>query len=87
MIWVPVLKTTIEIADALAREVKELAARENTTLRELVESGLRLVLRERRKKPAFRLRGASFRGNGLQAEFRGADWERIRDATYEGRGT
>jgi hypothetical protein len=88
MIWVPILKTTVEIADALAREVKELASRENTTLRELIESGLRLVLRERRnKKRAFRLRDASFRGNGLQAELRGADWERIRDAAYEGRGT
>jgi hypothetical protein len=29
----------------------------------------------------------SFGGNGLQGEFRGADWERIREAAYEGRGT
>lgn len=86
-IWVPIVKTTVEIADALAREAKELAARENTTLRELIESGLRAILRERRSKHAFRLRDASFRGNGLRPEFRGADWERIRDAAYEGRGT
>lgn len=81
------MKTTIEIADALARQAKEFAAREHTTLRELIEAGLRAVLRERRKRSSFRLRDASFRGNGLQAEFRGADWERIREAAYEGRGT
>lgn len=81
------MKTTVEISDALAREAKELAARERTTLRELIEAGLRMMLRERRKRTAFRLRDVSFRGNGLQAEFRGADWERIREAAYEGRGT
>lgn len=81
------MKTTVEIADSLAREAKDLAAREHTTLRELIEAGLRAVLRQRRKKGAFRLRDASFGGNGLQPEFRGADWERIREAAYEGRGT
>lgn len=81
------MKTTVEIADHLAREAKAVAARERTTLRELIEAGLRAILRERRAKTSFRLRDASFRGNGLQPEFRGADWERIREAAYEGRGT
>lgn len=80
-------KTTVEIADSLAREARELAARENTTLRELIETGLRAVLSERRKKTAFRLRDASFKGKGLQPDFRNAGWERIRAAAYEGRGT
>jgi len=81
------MKTTVEISDALAREAKEVAIREKTTLRELIEAGLRAVLRERRRKTGFRLRDASFVGNGLQPEFRGADWERLREAAYEGRGT
>lgn len=81
------MKTTVEISDALAREARELAARDKTTLRELIEAGLRVVLRERRRKAGFRLRDASFGGNGLQPEFRGADWERLREAAYEGRGT
>ncbi len=81
------MKTTVEIADALAQEARQLAARENTTLRELIESGLRAVLRERRKRAAFRLRDVSFGGKGLQREFRDADGERIRAAAYEGRGT
>lgn len=80
------MKTTIEISDALGREAKRLAAREKTTLRALVEAGLRQILRDRRRKAPFRLRKASFRGNGLQPEFRGADWQRIREAAYEERG-
>jgi hypothetical protein len=80
------MKTTVEISDALAEEAKALAAREKTTLRELIEAGLRSVLQERRSRSAFRLRDASFGGSGLQPEFRDADWERLRQAMYEGRG-
>jgi hypothetical protein len=81
------MKTTVEISDALAREAKAVAIRDKTTLRELIEAGLRIVLRERRRKGSFRLRDATFTGHGLQPEFRGADWERLREAAYEGRGT
>jgi len=80
------MKTTIEISDALAQEAKQLAAREKTTLRALVEAGLRQILRDRRSKARFRLRKASFGGNGLQPQFRGADWQRIREAAYEEHG-
>ena len=64
------MKTTVEISDALAREAREIARHEKTTLRELIKMGLRAVLRERRRKVGFRLRDASFGGNGLEAEFR-----------------
>jgi hypothetical protein len=57
-----------------------------TTLRALIEAGLRQVLRDRRREAGFRLRDASFRGNGLQPEFRDGDWQRIRGAAYEDRG-
>lgn len=80
------MKTTVEISDSLAREARDLAAREHTTLRALIEAGLRAELRARRRKGNFQLRDLSFAGNGLRPEFRGADWERIRDAAYEGRG-
>jgi hypothetical protein len=81
-------KTTIDIPASLLSEAKEVAAREGTTLRELVEAGLRTVLdrRQRGRDVGFRLRDASVDGHGLQPEFRNADWERIRDATYSGRG-
>ena len=80
------MKTTVEIPDPLAEEAKAVARRDKTTLRALIETGLRHVLRERRRKASFRLRDASFSGRGLQPELREGDWQRIREAAYEGRG-
>ncbi len=79
-------KTTIEISDDLAREAKNHAARENITLRELFERGLRMAIRVDRKAAGFTLRDASVDGEGLTPEFQGADWARMREAIYEGRG-
>jgi hypothetical protein len=80
------MKTTVEIPDPLAEEAKAVARREKTTLRALIEAGLRQVLRDRRRRSRFQLRDASFGGRGLQPEFRDGDWQRIREAAYEGRG-
>jgi Arc/MetJ family transcription regulator len=66
-----IVKTTIEIADPLLTEAKSLAAREGTTVRALVEEGLRHVVRARRpgKTVRFKLRDASVRGrSGARAE-------------------
>jgi Arc/MetJ family transcription regulator len=80
------MKTTIDISDALLDEARKVAAREGTTVKALVEQGLRRVLSERKRGTAFRLRNATFRGNGLQSGLDGTDWERIRALAYEGRG-
>jgi len=80
------MKTTVEISDAILDEAKDIATRERTTVRALVEEGLRRVLDERKRGSSFRLRKATFKGEGLQAEVTGASWERIRDTSYEGRG-
>lgn len=81
------MKTTIEISDPLLRDARKLAIREGVTLRTLVERGLSRVVNEKRKSGSpFKLRAAAFRGDGLQAEFRGASWEKISHAAYEGRG-
>lgn len=81
------MKTTIEISDALAVKARACAARERITFRSLVEEGLREVLRTRGRARAFELRDASVGGRGLRPEYREADWQRIRDAAYEGRGS
>jgi Bacterial antitoxin of type II TA system, VapB len=80
------MKTTIEISDPLLEQAKRVAVREGTTVRALVEQGLRTVLAERRNRGAFRLRKASFKGKGLQPEVRGLPWDRIRELAYEGHG-
>jgi hypothetical protein len=79
------MKTTLDITDPLLREARQLAAREGTTLRALVERGLRRVVAEGKQKRAFRLRKASFKGRGLRPELADAGWERIRDLAYEDR--
>jgi Arc/MetJ family transcription regulator len=79
------MKTTIEIADALLARAKQAAIEENTTVRALVEDGLRKVLDERRQRKPFKLRDGSFRGSGMRPEYEG-NWDKIRDAIYEGHG-
>jgi hypothetical protein len=56
------------------------------TLRALIEEGLRRILKRRQRRGDFRLRRATFRGNGLQPGVREGSWERIRDLVYERRG-
>ena len=80
------VKTTIQIPDSLFEEARKLAAKEKTTLKALVEEGLRLILAKRNRRGAFRLRKASFKGKGLQPHLAGASWEQIREKIYEGRG-
>lgn len=80
------MKTTIELSDDLAKKAKRLAARRGTTLRAVVEQGIRQVLREERAGREFTLRDASVDGSGLQPEFRDRSWADLRDAAYEGRG-
>ncbi len=80
------MKTTIDLADPLLDEARRLAQREGTTLRALVEQGLRQVLAQKRRSAPFRLRDASFAGDGLRPELAGASWERLRELAYEGRG-
>jgi hypothetical protein len=80
------MKTTVEIPSSLLDEAKRLASQENTTVRALVEEGLRRILAERQRAGFFKLRKVSFKGNGLQPGMAGTSWQRIRDAIYEGRG-
>jgi hypothetical protein len=76
------MKTTIEISDPLLRAARQTAKREGTTVRALVEQGLRLVIEERKRTPAFRLRDASVGGEGLQPGVEGLSWEALRALAY-----
>ena len=80
------MKTTIDITDGLLAEAKRLAARKHTTVRALVEDGLRLVLDREQEQPPFKLDDASVGGGWMREEFAAASWDTIRDVAYEGRG-
>jgi hypothetical protein len=80
------MKTTIDIADPLLKEARKIAAREGVTVKALVELGLRRVIAEKKSATVFRLRKASFKGDGLQPGVKDAAWDRLRELAYEGRG-
>ncbi len=80
------MKTTIEIPEPVLTEAKETARREKTTLRSLVEEGLRIALDRRQEASPFRLPDASVGGNGLQPGAKGASWEELLARAYEGHG-
>jgi len=76
------MKTTIEIADPLFKAARQAARRDRTTLRALVERGLRLALAERRQVPPFQLRDACVDGRGLQPGAESLSWDALRALAY-----
>lgn len=76
------MKITAQIPKSLLEQAKHLAAREHTTMRALIEEGLGRILADRKGTRPFKVRKASFKGNGLQPEMAGASWQQIRDASY-----
>jgi hypothetical protein len=80
------MKTTIDIADSLLLEAKSVAAREGTTVKSLVEEGLRLAIARREAAASFRLRPAGFKGDGVRPDVSLESWEDVRSLIYGGRG-
>lgn len=61
------MKTTIDVSDALFNSAKEFAQKSQTTMRALVEEGLRRVLADSQAqaKPAFKLKDARVHGKEI----------------------
>ena len=61
------MKTTIEVSDALFDSAKSFAQQRQTTMRALVEEGLRHVISDSQAKikPAFKLKDARVRGKKM----------------------
>lgn len=74
------MKTTIEVSDALFVTAKNFARERQTSLRALIEEGLRRVLSEaaNQVKPAFKLKDARVHGKEvLQPNPR--DWQQLEE--------
>lgn len=78
------MKTTVELTDALLREAKRVAHERGTTLRALIEDGLRRVLDDLPRKP-FRLRDGSVDAGTPAPGVRPEDGRQLRALSYGAR--
>lgn len=76
------MKTTIDIADDLLLRAKQEAQASKTTLRSLIEAGLREILGRSSSSKRRPVEPVTYRGEGLQPEFRGKGWDSLREAIY-----
>ena len=78
------MKTTVEIPDSLFQEARVCAEARGVPFRQIVEEGLREVIRQSRKSSRqFHLRDGSVGGRGRNQDL---SWPELRRAIYEGRG-
>ena len=76
------MKTTIDIADDLLEEARRTAEAGRTTLRALVEAGLRREIERRSRRTAYRLADLSFGEGGMAPEFERGGWDAMRSEIY-----
>ncbi len=77
------MKTTVDIADDVLLRAKAFAEASETTLRRLIEEGLRSILDQAEAAESDQIEWVTFRGKGLHPEFRDKGWEMIRDSIYD----
>jgi len=80
------MKTTVEISEDLFARTRAVAQHEGTTLRALIEEGLRIALARRERKASYRWPDLSVEGEGLAPEVEEGSWGALRDQIYAGRG-
>ena len=74
------MKTTIEMSDPLFKSAKNLAQRRQTTLRALIEEGLRRLINDSQvqSKTAVKLKKASVRGKAVLMP-EPASWQQLEE--------
>lgn len=75
------MKTTVDISDDLLQKAKKLALQRRVTMKQVLEEGLRLVLREPKRPGGYKLPDLSVGGH-LSEEFVGSPWSEWRKAAY-----
>jgi hypothetical protein len=79
------MKTTVDLADSLLARAKRHARRTGRPLRALIEEGLRRVLSEEAKGPAYQLPDRSVGDAGGKNPLESLSWQDLRDEIYGGR--
>ena len=69
------MKMTVVIAEDLFARTREVAQREGTTMRALIEEGLRAALARREQKTSYQWPDLSVSGEGLAPEIEEGSWE------------
>ena len=78
------MKTTVDIADAVLGEARELARRRGTTLRSVLEEALRREILRRQAECPYVYEDRSYGTGGLTAEAEAAGgWGAIRELAYD----
>lgn len=80
------MKATVEISGDLLNRARRVARKEGSTLRALIEEGLRLALNTRAKRVAAEFRFPVYGEGGRTDAFRDATWDPIREEIYRDRG-
>ena len=81
------MKTTVDLSEDLLAKAKRLTVSQGTTLRSLIEEGLRMAIQHRTRTEDFRLRDASVEGKGVQPGVVEGSWDQVAGGIYEGRGS
>jgi hypothetical protein len=76
----------MEWVSAAARRAYDLIVPKRTFLALMVEALRRSLAAEEMPRRPFKLPDRSFQGDGLMEGLSEADWARIRELSYEGRG-
>lgn len=81
------MRTSVDLPEPLLLRAKRLARKRKTTLRSLLEEGLRAVLeKETSTTPRYHYLDCSFGEGGLVKGQSFDDWSSLRAQIYEGRG-
>jgi hypothetical protein len=81
------MKTTIDITDPLLAQAKRLAAKRGTTLKALMEQGLRHVVADKAHAAPYQFVPVTDKMPVVPGGYPHMSWEQMRDIIYEGRGT
>lgn len=80
------MRTSVDLSEAVLQRAKKLAKQRKTSMRALIEEGLRLLSDRQEAVSRYRLVDCSYGEGGMQPGIASEDWATLRDLVYEGRG-